>query len=379
MVAHFAHHLVTAIPVPLMPLIRSEFGLDYTQSGLMVSAFSLSYGVGQLPAGWLADRIGPRILMTIGICGVALSGLFIGFSRIYSVMLVLLAMMGIMGGGYHPAAPPIISALVEPNKRGRFLGLHMIGGSASFFLAPIIATAIAMSWGWRGSFIALAIPAFLFGIVLCVVLGGKPHKKTAEPKEINGDREAPRRIGRMSRLITFIALNTCTAAVFVSIISFIPLYMVDHFGVSEKKAGAFLGLIYSAGLWVSPLGGYLSDRMGRVRVMLAICFMAGPILYMLNLVPYGWGIYVLFIAMGTIIYIRMPVSESYIVEKTAPHHRSTILGIYYFSAMEAGGVLTPGMGYLIDRLGFYLSFTIAGAFLILVTLVCSILLRDDND
>jgi len=64
-VAHFSHHLVNALPVPLLPMIRSDFALNYTRSGLVTSAFSLAYGIGQLPAGWLADRIGARILPSI--------------------------------------------------------------------------------------------------------------------------------------------------------------------------------------------------------------------------------------------------------------------------------------------------------------------------
>ena len=87
MLAHFAHHLVTALPVPLLPLIRDDFALDYTQSGLVLSAFTLSYGVSQLLGGWLADRIGPRILITIGICGVALGGLLVGLSQTYVMMI----------------------------------------------------------------------------------------------------------------------------------------------------------------------------------------------------------------------------------------------------------------------------------------------------
>jgi len=60
--AHFGHHLLTALPIPLSPMIRSDFSLDYTFAGLVISAFNLAYGIGQLPGGWLADRFGPRIM-----------------------------------------------------------------------------------------------------------------------------------------------------------------------------------------------------------------------------------------------------------------------------------------------------------------------------
>ena len=85
------------------------------------------------------------------------------------------------------------------------------------------------------------------------------------------------------------------------------------------------------------------------------------------------------VIIGITMYIRMPIAESYIVSKTSERHRSSILGIYYFGNMEGVGVMTPVIGYLIDRFGFYLSFTIIGAALVAVTLVCSIWLRGSRD
>ncbi len=164
-----------------------------------------------------------------------------------------------------------------------------------------------------------------------------------------------------------------------SAISFITLYLVDHFGVGRETAATFMALIYSCGLWASPLGGYLSDRLGRIPVILGVSFAAGPVIYLLNLVPYGLGMGALLIAIGMIIYIRMPVSEAYIVSHTSRRNRSTILGIYYFAGMEGGGILTPVMGHLIDQLGFYTSFTIAGATLLTITLACSIFLWGIRD
>ncbi len=377
--AHFAHHLLTAIPMPLLPLIRNEFGLDYTQSGLVISAFSLSYGIGQVPAGWFADRVSHRILITVGVSGLALAGLLVGFSQVYVMLLIFLSLMGVLAGGYHPAAPPIILTLVGPKNRGRVLGLHMVGGSAAYFLGPIIGTAIAALWGWRSSFIGLAIPIIAFGFVLYWILGRQIPKSEFAVRKVALGEEKPTDPQRVLRLVVFLVLGIYMGAVFVSVISFIPLYLVDKFGTDEETAGALLGLIYSSGLWVGPLAGYLSDRLGRIRIILAICLASGPVIYLLNLVSYGWGMFGLFVLMGMILISRTPVSESYILGQTTTRNRSTIMGIYYFAAIEGGGVLTPLLGYLIDHLGFFTSFTMAAISLILVTLVCSIWLWRSPD
>ncbi|OGP51483.1 MAG: hypothetical protein A2Y79_08190 [Deltaproteobacteria bacterium RBG_13_43_22] len=369
--AHCAHHILTALPTPFLPMIRDDFHLNYTQSGFLLSAFSISYGLGQLPAGWLADRIGQVILITMGICGVALAGLFVGFSQTYLMTVIFLVLMGLMGGGYHPAAPALISGSVKPEHLGRSLGFHIIGGSSSYFLAPLIGVAIAAALGWRGAFIGLALPTVLFGIIFYFLLSrrvGMKADKTPGSEVQNDVMAVP---GRYRQLVVMIILSTCTAATMISTISFIPLFLVDHFGINEKTAAALLSIIYSGGLWAAPIGGYLSDRLGRIPVLLVVCFLAGPVIFLMNLVPYGIGTWGLLLVLGICLAVRMPVMESYLVSHTTARNRSTILGIYYFSAMESGGVLTPVMGYLIDRFGFYPSFSIAGAALLLVTLICS--------
>ena len=357
-------------------MIRADFGLDYTQSGLVISAFTLFYGISQLPAGWLADRIGPRILITIGICGVALAGLFIGLSRNYVMLIIFMALMGILGGGYHPAAPPLISAAVDEKNRGRAMGIHMAGGSIPFFLAPLIAVALAAAWGWRASFIALALPTAIFGGIFYVLLGryeglGKTAQHTKAPHRT--DTAAPP--GYAGRLVPFMIMSTITHAITFSVIAFIPLFMIERFDFGQATAGAFLSIFYSAGPWASLLGGYVSDRFGSLRVVVTACLLSGPIIYLLTVIDYDIGIAVLLLVLGICNYVRTPVSEAYIVTRTIERHRSTVLGIYYFSCMEGGGVLTPLMGYFIDRYGMQTGFSTAAVILFVLTTACFIALR----
>jgi len=369
--AHLAHHLVTALLVPLLPFIRDEFTLDYTQAGLVISAFGIVYGASQLPAGWLADRIGPRTLITTSICGVALTGILVGLSQNYVMLLIFLVLMGVLGGGYHPASTTMISALIEPKSRGRALGFHMIGGSASYFLVPLIAAGLAAIWSWRGSFIGLAIPTIIFGILLHILLGRHVPAKRAEPKTTSDYIETPPAPGQRRRLVTILILSMFNQAVLIATVSFIPLFLVDHFGIGKEVAAASMSLVYAMGLWAGPLGGYLSDRLGRVSMILAMCFFTGPVIYLLTLVPYGLGTSALLIIIGMIFYVTTTVSQAYIVDQASERKRSTILGIYFFG-MEGAGVLPPVIGYLIDQLGFYPSFTIIGAALLTVTLVGSV-------
>ncbi|MBA7485321.1 hypothetical protein ES707_20866 [subsurface metagenome] len=363
-----------------MPFIRDDFVLDYTQVGWLLSAFTVAYGIGQLPAGWLADRIGSRAVITIGIAGVGLSGFLVGLSPTYIVMVVFLVLLGAAGGGYHPAASPLISAAVKLENRGRSLGLHQAGGAASFFLAPLIAVAIAAALGWRGSFIVVSVPTLIFGIIFYVLLGRWGYGKKAKAETpARLPSEVPPASGSSRRLVIVIILSAFNFALIFSAISFVPLFVVDHLRESEEAAAAMLALFYSGGLWAGPLGGYLSDRMGRVPVLVVACLISGPVIYLMSLAPFGWSLSAVLIIIGVVMHIPMPVSEAYIVGHTLERRRSTVLGIYFFLARGGPGIITPVIGYIIDHSSFYAAFTVVGVALVALTLGCAIFLWGSRD
>ncbi len=371
MLAHFGHHLPGSLLPPLSTFISDEYSLNKTQLGLLGSAYNLPYGLSQLPAGWLADRIGPRILTLIGVSGVAVCGLLVGLSPTYIVMVVFLVLLGIMGGGYHPAASPLVSSSVNEKNRGRALGFHQIGGAASFVLTPLIAAAIAGAIGWRGAFISLSIPTFIFGIVLYMLLKRWGDTRKTVQETAGSYTGTPPPQDHLRHLVAFIFLGVVLQVLIYSTFLFIPRFAVEEFGVTEETAAALLSLAHLAGLWSGPLGGYLSDRLGKVPVLVVASFVAAPFFYLLSQAWVGWSISLVLLVMGTCQYIGMPVAEAYIISHARERHRSTILGIYYFASRGGPGIIMPVMGYLIDQMGFGSTFTIVGAAVLVVTLGCS--------
>jgi MFS family permease len=283
------------------------------------------------------------------------------------------------GGGYHPSAAPLISASVEAKNRGRALGLHQIGGSGSFFLAPLIAAGIASALGWRGTFLALGVPAIAFGIVFYILLGRLGYTKKAKQSTFASHTEIAPSPRRLLPLVAFVTLGIANMVLVYSTISFIPLFVVDHFvGVSNEVAAAMISLIYFGGLWAGPLGGYLSDRLGSVPVMLAGSFIAVPAIYLLNLAPFGIAFSAVLVIIGMAMHLVMPVVEAYIISHTSERRRSTVLGIYYLGS-RGGPAIAPVIGYLIDHYGFYFGFSMVAATMVAVTLICTILLWGSRD
>jgi MFS family permease len=370
------HHLLTALPQSLLAFIRSDFGLTPTEIGFVMMAFTLANAFSQLPGGWLADRIGTRILITFGILGVAVFGVFVGLSHTYIMMIVALMLMGLVAGGYHPAATPMISASVEPSQRGRALGFHLIGGNASFFLTPLIGGAIAAAWGWRASFLSLAIPSAIFGAFFYFYMSRRPGMSlSGGRKQVAAAEVTPAAPGHVRRLVAFLVLTVLAGGVGMSIMPFIPIYAVDSLGISEQGAASLLSISWSAGLWAGPLGGYISDRIGRLPVIVAAGVLGGVLIYGLNVAPWGIWFWGLLLFMGLSHTMRMPVSEAYLLEQTNERNRSTIYGIYYFTMGGTGAVFSPIVGYVIENWGYEFCFNIAAAAAVAVTLLCWPFLR----
>jgi len=377
--AHAAHHFLTALPEPLLPAIRDEFRLSYIQASFIPSAFAISSATAQLPAGWLADRIGPKYLIAVGTIGVALAGILIGFSTSYVFLISSLLFMGILSGGYHPAATPLISASVKPQHRGRALGLHLVGGNSSFFLAPIIAGSILGIWGWRGAFFTLAVPTILIGLFFYSYLSRKRTRAHVEGVKQKIDAEKPPQPGYKRRLLAFLTMIIVGGGASMSILPLLTLYMTDMLGASNALAGKLLSIVFLSGLWAGPLGGYLADKIGSVRIVIVTGILSGIIIYSLNFVSLGPSLYLVLFLLGLNMSIRMPVTEVFIMSQTPAKKRSTIFGVYYSTMQYTGAVFTPIGGFAIERWGFHACFTAAAIIILTVAIVTSLFIYDAKD
>jgi len=244
---------------------------------------------------------------------------------------------------------------VKPEYRGRALGLHQIGGTVSFFLAPLIAAAIAGALGWRGTFITIAAPTLCLGIIFYLILGRMGHAGAPVAKGAGAPAGQPE-TADLRQLLAFVSVGISSMILIQSTLALVPLYAVDVLGAAEEQSAALLSVAYFGGIWGGPIGGYLSDRLGRVPVIVAVGLVSGPAIYLLNHVSLGMSLYAVLLLMGITMHIGMPVVESYIISRVSPEKRSTVLGIYYMIS-RGGPTITILLGHLIDAYQFTVTLT----------------------
>jgi len=324
----------------------------------------------------LADRFGPRIMIVLAVSGVAVGGLLIGLSNSYAALVVLLVLTAIMTGGYHPAAATALSALVPAERRGRAMGLHLIGGSSSFWVVPFLAVPIAVAAGWHRAFLFLSIPIVFLGIVLYFIMSRQPQ--LAHPKavaaSVSGTTTAHAGI-RWRAVAPLAALAVGTAMITQSVSAYYSLYAVDHIGTSKAAAGLLMAIIPAVGALVAPFGGYLSDRFGAAPVVIISSLLAAPLLFAMSLVAHVAAFAAVLFFIGIVQMAQAPSTESYLVTNVPAERRGMLMGFYFFANMEFAGAITPVVGKFIDSFGFGPVLTGAAIAEIVLAIACSLLLR----
>lgn len=137
--------------------IREEMGLSGTEIGLLLSAFSLAYGIAQLPCGLLLDRKGPRIMLGVGMfvwsVFQTLSGMIHNFTQFIWVRIGL----GIGEAPMNPCGVKVINDWFNIKHRGMPMGIFNSASTIGLAISPPILTAMMLAFGWRGMFITIGV------------------------------------------------------------------------------------------------------------------------------------------------------------------------------------------------------------------------------
>ena len=351
--AHGSHDMALSLLVPLLPLIRNDFGLNYLEAGILVSAFSITSGFSQLPMGWVTDKLGPRRMIAAGLSGVGIAAISISLTSKFSQMLPILIIMGVVAGAYHPSAISQLPRYFPAEKRGRAIGFHLLGGSIGFMLGPFLGGIIAAIAGWRIVYVLLSLPAILTALLLLWTLG-----KEWEVPAGTEDEAVNHSIWKTLRGVALILGAAVLAQLFVgSAVNYVPIYFVDIHGVNPAYAAMLLALVRFGGVIASPIGGSMSDRFGIKKTVMLSLVGVGPLIFLVAILPYNVvAMMITLFILGAFLMVRQPPMQALIVKVSSPKHRSTLLGLYFFLGMEGMSLIIPLVGYLMDTIGLYPAF-----------------------
>ena len=234
---NYAHRM--AVP-PLLPIIKSEFGIGNAEAGLLMTALLLPYALIQVPAGYLGDRFGRKRLLVLSIMGFSLSSALIVFAREYWELLAVRALYGFFSVLYYAPATALISDVYRERK-GSALGVFMVGPPVGSGLAPLIAVPVALEVGWRYSFVLLAVMSFAVAVALLFAVKGEVSRVSRVRVSIPGDA------------FILSAANFLVLAAFFGLLTFLVSFLVNS-GVSMGEASLMFSLLSLLGVLGSITG-----------------------------------------------------------------------------------------------------------------------------
>jgi MFS family permease len=147
------------------PLIRHDLGLNLAEMGILLSAFSWAYAFGQLPAGILLDRIGPRFLLGPAVFFWSVFQAIAGFATGLGSFIWARLGLGIFEAPNGPGGAKALSNWFHRRNRGLPISLVFSGGSLGSLIAPPFLTWLMLSWGWRSMFAIMGVIGAVYSVV----------------------------------------------------------------------------------------------------------------------------------------------------------------------------------------------------------------------
>ncbi len=171
--------------------IRADLHLSGTRMGALLSIFSLSYGVAQLPAGWLLDRFGTRLLLALGLGFWSSAQVATGFVRSFASFVPMRVALGVGEAPFMPAGVKAIHGWFAAEERGWPMGLLNASSVLGQAAAPPLLTALLLSAGWRAMFVAIGAAGVVLAAAWYPLYRDPPLALDPAPGRAPGPELAP--------------------------------------------------------------------------------------------------------------------------------------------------------------------------------------------
>ena len=161
------------------PQIKGEYRLDNEQFGWVLAAFSMTYALFQVPAGYLVDRWDVRWTYAGAVGFWSLAGMAAAFSPNLATLILLRALLGVGESFNWPCALRVTAAILPPKDRSLGNGIFNSGAAVGAVLTPVMVTLLTARYGWRTAFFTVGMLGFVWVAVWLTLMGGARRQSLA--------------------------------------------------------------------------------------------------------------------------------------------------------------------------------------------------------
>jgi sugar phosphate permease len=364
------------------PFIKSDLGLDNTQLGLALAAFSIPYAFFQIFGGILGDKFGPRKVLTcVGLLW-ALATVFTGFATGLVTLFAARLALGFGEGASFPTATTAMAKWLPIDRRAFGQGITHAFARIGNAIAPLAVAGLIALYNWRLAFFVLGAISVFWTIAWAFYYRDRPrdHPKITDEElaELTTDQQRDARPPvpwkkLFARILPVTFVDFCYGWMLWVYLTWIPSFFHESYGLELAKFALFSALVLIGGVVGDMVGGILSDallrRTGSLKVarraVLVIGLLGSFVFIVPTLLVHQLALTTVCLAVAFfLLELTNPVLWS-IPMDIAPNHAGTAGGLMNTGFGIAGIVSPLAFGYLIDVTGsFVASFTLSAALLL---------------
>jgi len=250
----------------LLPIIRKDLGLSFTQGGSLAAASTLVYALMQIPAGYLSDRFSPKRLFSIGILGSTILALTFGLVTNYWQALANQTVSGFFRALLFTPGMALLTGWFPSNRRATATGLYLVGGYSGSVIFNLVGPLLVARFNWRFSFISIASVGII--ATLFLLRFGKDAPTSGERQKVN--------ILEALHLFAYKVMWVCGGIQYIrfgvvqGITYWLPSLLINEKGLSLQSTGLIMAIQV---IFLSPsniLGGYISDRLKNPILVIGV-------------------------------------------------------------------------------------------------------------
>jgi MFS transporter, FSR family, fosmidomycin resistance protein len=371
--AHFVSHYYIILLAPLLPFVRADYGVSYTEIGFAFAAFNIVSAALQTPAGFLVDWLGARILLVGGLVIGASAFMAVGLTHSFWLMVAMFALAGVGNTVYHPADYAMLSHHVPADRIGQAFSVHTFAGMLGSAVAPASLLMMQSLWGWRGAFVGAGVLGFAVAALLLAMRDSADVTAAPPPARDSAEITATP-VGWRLLLAPAILLNLLFFVLLAMMSGGLYNYSVVAFGALYGTPVTIANAALTGNLLLSSIGvligGVLVGRTTR-HGLVAAAGLAGIALFIALVAEVDVGSLALIAAMsaaGLCSGIIMPSRDMIVREVTPPGSFGKVFG-FVTTGFNIGGIVSPLIfGAIMDHGSPRLVFLLVAAFSLLAIL-----------
>jgi sugar phosphate permease len=241
----------------LLPLIREDMRLTFAQAGMLSAASTVSYALGQIPAGYMADRFGPKRLFFVGMLGWSIFAVVLGLTHLFWIAVANQFLAGFFRALLFAPGVTLLASWFPADRRATAMSLFPAAAVIGTMIVALAAPIGVELVGWRLTFICFALVGLVAALVFGKFARDNPRARAAEHV---GLREA-------ARVLRHPVMWVCSALQFIrftvgtAFIVWLPSLLHADKGLSLQATGIVVALAAAFSAPSNWLGGYVSDRL----------------------------------------------------------------------------------------------------------------------